>query len=48
MTARYRAEQDPRDAEGDPLELQLSAQEDTRGNRDSKHENRMCDTRAKK
>ena len=48
MTARDGAEEYPRDAEGDPLELQLSAQEDTRGYRDSKHENRMRDARAEK
>ena len=43
MTARDRTEQNPRDAEGYSLELQLSAQENTRGNRDSQHKDRMCD-----
>ena len=34
MTARDRAEEYPRDAEGDPLELQFGAQEDTYGDRE--------------
>ena len=46
MATGYRKEQYPRDAEGNPLELQFSAQEDTRGNNDGQHKDRMCDARA--
>jgi len=42
MAARDRAEQNPGDPEGDSLELEFRAQENTHGDRQCQHKYRMC------